>query len=123
MKIWMLQSKKKFVVGILMLTIAVLIITSAIGNMIGNNSEDSAKKEHQTLDEFKSKYMTEQDTGNNDQNYFVDTTGYTPEWAKDIGPEQTEAKCTNIMLDLDSLYSNEYNWCNEFIGYQLDKLN
>ena len=48
---------------------------------------------------------------------FVDSTGYTPSWAKGAGYHSVLMKCTELIGD----YSRDGNWCFEWTAYVLDQ--
>ena len=91
---------------------------------------DTSEKEYkdQTLDEFEDKYINEQETNEvtrstteNKIDYFIDTNGYTPEWAKNIGDQQILGKCNNLLMEQNPFKrSDDEKWCNEFGGYFMD---
>jgi len=115
----MLQSKRNFVIGVIGLIIIVPFLISHFGSML-DTSENEYKG--QTLDEFKTKYIDEQEleTTNQKLNYFKDTTGYTPQWAKDIGNNQALQKCMSIVMD--DFMSREGKWCGELSGFMMDQM-
>lgn len=123
MKIWMFQSLRNFIIGIIMLIVIVLLLIFYIGSMLETAVNDKYKD--QTFDEFKEKYVNEQKVETSQKsNYFIDTNGYIPKWAKNIGEEQALGKCMNIFSDnMYETSSPDYKWCNEFSGFLGDKLN
>jgi len=48
---------------------------------------------------------------------FRDSNGYTPDWAKPLGPYQTLSKCSTIVSEM----TKDSNWCLELVGYVLDQ--
>ena len=48
---------------------------------------------------------------------FVDSTGYTPSWAKGSGYQSVLLKCTELIGD----YSRDGDWCMEWVAYVLDQ--
>jgi len=116
MKIWMFQSKRNFVICFTILLIIVPLLFTSMFCILENND--------QTFDEFKEKSINEYKIINNQKsNYFIDTNGYIPEWAKNIGEEQALGKCMNIFSDyMYKVSSSDYKWCNEFSGFLGDKI-
>src|SRR3989304_6709903 len=47
---------------------------------------------------------------------YIDSTGYTPDWAYSLGDYQTLAKCSSII----GINSPDGNWCFEWVAYTLD---
>lgn len=49
---------------------------------------------------------------------FRDHTGYIPDWAEPMGDNQALGVCSSVEYD-----TSDWNWCIEFSGYVIDKLN
>ena len=54
---------------------------------------------------------------------FCDSTGYEPQWTKIMSEMQATSKCGTVFSDLGNIGTRDYDWCSEFLGYQLDNFN
>lgn len=74
---------------------------------------------HMDVTEKVTEFLYETDT-NIDCVLFCDSAGYEPNWAKSMGEHQAQSKCLNVIVG--EFGTSDYNWCNEFNGYLLDKM-
>lgn len=110
--------KKGSAVALIVILSALAMWSLSIGSG-GNVSNDTVRTEPTDPDETKFQPPSKSSTSK----YFVDTKGYTPEWAKEIGVHQISAKCSSFY---DGYTKNEptrdMQWCSEYTGYQLDMM-
>ncbi len=117
-------AKRLLMVGLIFM-IPNAIISSAFWYDDGLSPDpEPITKKFQYPNDLENKVKQElQTTSSQNQNYFRDTNGYTPEWAKNIGEEQSLGKCMNIFAE--NIYGKltaEKKWCNEFMGFLGDGL-
>lgn len=113
MTIWMLKSKRNFVIGF----IALLVLIPFLIGFFGELLEPTPKQSPQDPEKFKDPKQIVK------PKYFVDTNGYAPEWSKNIGEEQALGKCMNIFAE--NIYGKltpDKKWCNEFMGFLGDEM-
>lgn len=52
---------------------------------------------------------------------FCDSTGYEPQWAKNMGKWQAHSKCMTL-IGVEDPGTRDFNWCDEYFGYMLDNV-